>query len=127
VDHSRQTGRPPLPTPRFRTVDGWGRPASARATHSRSRSGLGTRMASAAVALRGITSSADCTVRRSKQKSTEGWNNGKENMQRVSRKSSPSLAIVPLPYSSCSYAQGSVARSMAQPRYWVIISAARSQ
>jgi hypothetical protein len=62
VDHSRQTGRPPLPTPRFRTVDGRERPASARATRSRFRSGSGTRTASAAAALRERRTSADCAV-----------------------------------------------------------------
>jgi len=53
VDRSRQTGRPPLPTPRFRTADGWQSPSSAPATRTRFRYGLGTRTASAAVALEG--------------------------------------------------------------------------
>lgn len=51
MDHSRQAGIPPLPTPRFRTVDGWKSPASAPTTRTRCRSGTDTRTASAAGAL----------------------------------------------------------------------------
>lgn len=122
MDHSRQTGRPPLPTPRFRTVDGWERPASARATRSRFRSGSGTRTASAAAALRERPALADCAVRRSSRRVRRSGMEKKRNMHRVSRTRAPRCSrSLPLPYFS--YAQGSVARSMAQPRYWVITSA----
>lgn len=124
MDHSRQTGRPPRPTPRFRTVDGWGRPAgasaSARATRSRFRSGSGTRTASAAAALRERTALAGCAVRRSSRRGRRGGMEKKHATRFVEELPS---ARDRCRYRILSYAQGSVARSLAQPRYWVVASA----